>query len=276
MSGTGIVWLATFVSGLFLTFAWLGWRFFLIAGSPRKSPPDLPVAQTAVALPTIGDGGTTQGRTRISAARLPRGLPLALLAVLAVGGVVVGVVFSFAGYIEPDPLSVVEMPRQAHIQGALNPERLVPPPALPPSLFIGVDRPALESADRDWRKLDRQFAAKVLLVFERLRERGYTFALLEGYRSPERQDLLAAMGSHVTSAKAFQSKHQYGMAVDIAPLRDQRFVVSERDPWAMAAYLALGEEAARAGLEWGGRWWFKDYGHIELAAALPAPAAQGR
>lgn len=276
MSGPGIVWLATFVSGLFLTFAWLGWRFFLISGSPRRSPPDMSIAQTAVVLPEIGDRSTAKTRAWIYGARLPRGLPLALVAVLAVGGVVVGVVFSFAGYIEPDPLSVVEMPRQAHIQGALNPERLVPPPALPPSLFIGVDRPALESADRDWRKLDRQFAAKVLLVFDRLRERGYDFALLEGYRSPERQDLLAAMGSHVTSAKAFQSKHQYGMAVDVAPLRDQRFVVSERAPWAMAAYLALGEEAARAGLEWGGRWWFKDYGHIELAAALPAPATQGR
>lgn len=276
MSGTGIVWLATFVSGLFLTFAWLGWRFFLIAGTPRKPPQEMPTAQAATAPHPVGVGGTTNVRTKLFGARMPRGLPLALVAVLMVGGIVVGVVFSFAGYIEPDPLSVVEMPRQAHIQGALNPERLVPPPALPPSLFIGVDRPALESADRDWRKLDRQFAAKVLLVFERLRERGYTFALLEGYRSPERQDVLAAMGSHVTSAKAFQSKHQYGMAVDVAPLRDQRFVVSERDPWAMAAYLALGEEAARAGLDWGGRWWFKDYGHIELAAALPAPATQGR
>lgn len=276
MSGTGIVWLATFVSGLFLTFAWLGWRFFLIAGTPRRSPQEMPTAQAAAALHPVGVGGTTNVRTRFFGARMPRGLPLALVAVVMVGGIVVGVVFSFAGYIEPDPLSVVEMPRQSHIQGALNPERLVPPPALPPSLFIGVDRPALESADRDWRKLDRQFAAKVLQVFDRLRERGYTFALLEGYRSPERQDVLAAMGSHVTSAKAFQSKHQYGMAVDVAPLRDQRFVVSERDPWAMAAYLALGEEAARAGLDWGGRWWFKDYGHIELAAALPAPATPRR
>jgi peptidoglycan L-alanyl-D-glutamate endopeptidase CwlK len=236
----------------------------------------MPTAQTAATLLPVGGGGTAKVRTKYFAARLPRGLPLALLAVLVVGGIVVGAVFSFAGYIEPDPLSVVEMPRQAHIQGALNPERLVPPPALPPSLFIGIDRPALESADRDWRKLDRQFAAKVLIVFERLRERGYEFALLEGYRSPERQDLLAGMGNHVTSAKAFQSKHQYGMAVDVAPLRDQRFIVSERDPWAMNAYLALGDEAARAGLDWGGRWWFKDYGHIELAAALPAPATLGR
>lgn len=274
MSGTGIVWLAAFVSGLFLVFAWLGWRFFLIAGSPRKSKYDVPMASTAAVASPVG-GGLAKVRTKLLGALLPRGLSLALVAVVVVGGVVVGVVFSFAGYIEPDPLSVAEMPRQAHIQGALNPERLVPPPALPPSLFVGVDRPALETADRDWRKLDQKFALKVLTVIERLRERGYDFALLEGYRSPERQDVLAAMGSHVTSAKAFQSKHQYGLAVDMAPLRDQRFVVSERDPWAMKAYLALGEEAARAGLDWGGRWWFKDYGHIELAAA-PASATPGR
>lgn len=272
MSGTSIVWLATFVSGLFLVFAWLGWRFFLVGGSPAEAAVAVAEAQAAVTPAPLG--AAEKLKTRKFAARVPRGLPLALLAVLVVGGAVVGAVFSFAGFIEPDPFSVAEMPRQAHIQGALNPERLVPPPALPPSLFIGVDRPALETADRDWRKLDQQFALKVLTVFERLRERGYTFGLLEGYRSPERQDLLAAMGSHVTSAKAFQSKHQYGRAVDVAPLRDQRFVVSERDPWAMQAYLALGEEAARVGLDWGGRWWFKDYGHIELAAASPAPAGR--
>ena len=80
------------------------------------------------------------------------------------------------------------------------------------------------------------------------------------------------MGSHVTSARAFQSKHQFGMAVDLAPLRDGRLIISERDPWAMEAYLALGEEAEKAGLIWGGRWWFKDYGHVEIAESIKAIA----
>jgi peptidoglycan L-alanyl-D-glutamate endopeptidase CwlK len=42
-----------------------------------------------------------------------------------------------------------------------------------------------------------------------------------------------------------------------------RLVISERDPWAMQAYQALGEEAEKAGLVWGGRWTLRDYGHIE-------------
>lgn len=63
--------------------------------------------------------------------------------------------FSLSEWISPDPLAALEMHRQAHIQVALNPERLVPPPALPPSLFMGSERPALETADRDW---EAQFA----------------------------------------------------------------------------------------------------------------------
>ena len=108
----------------------------------------------------------------------------------------------------------------------------------------------------------------VLQVFLRLQERGYAFALLEGYRSPERQDQLAAMGGHVTNARAFPSRHQYGLSVDIAPMKEGRLVISERDPWAMKAYEALGEEAERLGLVWGGRWSLKDFGHIEAKVDL--------
>ncbi|RIX42066.1 MAG: M15 family peptidase [Rhodocyclales bacterium GT-UBC] len=162
------------------------------------------------------------------------------------------------------------MDRQVHIQGALNPERLVPPPVMPPSLFVGSERLALETADRDWGHLNPVFAQSVLRLLARLQERGYVFVLLEGYRSPERQDLLADAGAHVTGARAFQSKHQFGFAVDLAPLREGRLVISEREPWAMAAYQALGEESERGGLVWGGRWWFKDYGHVEIAGSLAA------
>ena len=150
----------------------------------------------------------------------------------------------------------------------LNPERLVPPPALPPALFVSSERPALETADRDWSRLNPRFTQPVLRILARLASRGYTFALLEGYRSPERQEKLADLGNHVTNARAFQSKHQYGVAVDLAPVRDGKLVISERDPWAMEAYVALGEEAEKDGLTWGGRWWFKDYGHVEMTGSI--------
>ena len=98
-----------------------------------------------------------------------------------------------------------------------------------------------------------------------LRERhGYDLALLEGYRSPVRQERLAASGSHVSNARAFQSYHQYGLAADCAFVREGRLVISERDSWAMHGYRLYGEVAEAAGMVWGGRWTMMDFGHTEL------------
>jgi peptidoglycan L-alanyl-D-glutamate endopeptidase CwlK len=107
----------------------------------------------------------------------------------------------------------------------------------------------------------------VLRLFARMEERGYSLVLLEGYRSPDRQDRLANLGAQVTNARALQSRHQFGLAADIAPLRDGRLVISERDPWAFEVYQALGQEAEALGLIWGGRWKLRDYGHVEVVPA---------
>jgi len=256
-----VVGLVAFLSGVLSLLSWIGWRFFVATASISETPPVSAVISSAthraswstrfgLALPTFRQLGS-------------------ILLVLFVGGSVIGGVFLFSSSIIPDPLSALEMDRQGHIQAALNPERLVPPPALPPSMFVGSERPALETADRDWTKLSADFTQPVLRILGRLQERGYTFALLEGYRSPERQEMLADIGGHVTNARAFQSKHQFGLAVDLAPVRDGRLVISELDPWAMQAYVALGEEIEKAGLVWGGRWSFKDYGHVEMSGVRP-------
>lgn len=105
----------------------------------------------------------------------------------------------------------------------------------------------------------------MLLVFRLMEERyGYKVTLLEGYRSPDRQNKLAALGGSVTNASAFQSYHQYGLAADCAFLRDGKVVISEKDPWAMRGYQLYGETAESVGLTWGGRWKMMDLGHIEL------------
>lgn len=148
----------------------------------------------------------------------------------------------------------------------------MPPPPLPPEAFVDAITQApslrLDKADRDWSKLNPAFAQEVLRLVAKLKQRGFPMTLLEGYRSVERQNLLAGKGSHVTQAKGGESKHQYGLAVDLAPVRDGKVVISEKDAWAMQAYQALGEEAAAAGLTWGGKWSFKDYGHVERAGSL--------
>lgn len=164
----------------------------------------------------------------------------------------------------PAPVAGVQADR---VRLALTEDKLVPPPPLPPSAFVDAIAQApslrLDKADRDWGKLNPDFAQLVLRLAKRMEARGFPMTLLEGYRSPERQDMLAAKGPNVTRARGGQSRHQLGLAVDLAPVRDGKVVISERDPWAMQAYQALGEEAAASGLTWGGNWSFKDYGHIE-------------
>jgi peptidoglycan L-alanyl-D-glutamate endopeptidase CwlK len=151
----------------------------------------------------------------------------------------------------------------------LKGEQLAPPPPLPPEVFttheVLILRPTLVSASRDWQLLHPEYAQRLLIVFKLMKEKyGYDMALLEGYRSPERQDALAQMGNHVTGAKAYQSYHQHGLAADVAFLRDGKLVISEREPWAMAGYQNYGELAESVGLTWGGRWKMMDFGHTEL------------
>jgi peptidoglycan L-alanyl-D-glutamate endopeptidase CwlK len=158
----------------------------------------------------------------------------------------------------------------------LRGERLVPPAPLPPLAFTTAEvelvRPMLGSASRNWEQLDPGFSQRLLLAFRIMRERhGYDMALLEGYRSPERQNQLASMGSSVTNARAFQSYHQYGLAADCAFWRDGKLVISEKDPWAMRGYQLYGQVAESLGLTWGGRWKMLDLGHIELRVAGGLP-----
>ncbi len=151
----------------------------------------------------------------------------------------------------------------------LRGERLAAPQPLPPAAFTTVEvtlvRPMLAGANRNFDLLDAEFAQRLLTVFRVMREQhGYDMVLLEGYRSPERQNQLADAGSHVTNARAFQSYHQFGLAGDCAFLRGGRVVITEKDPWAMRGYRLYGEVAEAAGLTWGGRWKMMDFGHTEL------------
>lgn len=159
-------------------------------------------------------------------------------------------------------------PGNQQVVHLLQGEQLVPPPPLPPDVFmtaeVAVVRPMLASADRRWDRMDPEFVQRVLAVFKIMKaEHGYDMALLEGYRSPERQTMLAAKGSSVTMAGAWQSYHQYGLAADCAFYRDGKLLISEKDPWAMRGYQLYGQVAEQLGLTWGGRWQMMDLGHLE-------------
>lgn len=163
----------------------------------------------------------------------------------------------------------VEALPDAQIAALLRGEQLVPPSAPPPLAFSTQEvvqvRPMLVSASRNWGLMHPEFSQRLLLAFKIMKEKyGYDMALLEGYRSPARQDELAQLGSAVTNARAFQSWHQYGLAADCAFWRNGKLVISEKDPWAMRGYQLYGEVAEQLGMTWGGRWKMMDLGHTEL------------
>ncbi|MBB5610127.1 MULTISPECIES: M15 family metallopeptidase [unclassified Janthinobacterium] len=155
------------------------------------------------------------------------------------------------------------------VSDLLRGEQLVPPPTLPPLFFTTTEvtqlRPMLDGASRNWQLLDHDYAQRLLLVFKIMKEmHGYDMVLLEGYRSPARQNLLAAAGPQVTNAKAFQSYHQYGLAADCAFMHEGKLIISEKNAWAMRGYHLYGVTAESVGLRWGGRWTMMDFGHTEL------------
>jgi len=190
----------------------------------------------------------------------------------------------------------VEPAANSQILELLRGERLVPPTAPPPAVFITADADAaafeaqtgvvaiavpqqIVSADRRWERIDPDFQQRVLAVYRLMREQyGYEMVLVEGYRSPERQAELARKGRGTTLAGAGQSCHQYGLAVDSAPIRGGKLQWDMRDPWTRRGYELYGQLAQQAGLEWGGAWRsIKDYVHLEnKAACRAARRAAGR
>ena len=118
--------------------------------------------------------------------------------------------------------------------------------------------------DRKWDKMNARYKQRLLMVFKIMKEQhNYELVLLEGYRSPARQNILAG-NPNTTRAREYQSYHQFGLAADVAFKRNGKVVISERDPWAMRGYQLYGQVAESVGLAWGGRWKsIQDYGHTE-------------
>ena len=265
---TSLLWLVLlFMASLLTALTWVGLRFFCTSAGPMPHPS--PAARTRwclqrYRLPQL------RGVFRLSAILAPLKSRVAIwvATTMMLVGFTVTLTLTLAKYIDPPPMTGEDMGPTDSVGGILREETLVPPQPLPPSLFFGTESFDLEHADRDWSKLDAGFKNTVLQLFGRMESRGYQMALLEGFRSAERQGMLANKGPSVTHARVGQSRHQYGLAADVAPMRQGRLVISERDPWAAAAYQALGEEAGKLGLTWGGSWTFRDLGHVENAARI--------
>ena len=106
------------------------------------------------------------------------------------------------------------------------------------------------------RQSDKVIAAMSLL--------GHQVRIVEGYRSPERQTELynqgrTTKGNIVTNAKAGESLHQYGVAVDFV-FRKEGYNATNKQ-WKL-----LGDIGKAHGFEWGGDWTggFVDKPHFEM------------
>lgn len=118
---------------------------------------------------------------------------------------------------------------------------------LPPRRSI---KPSKPGPDRDWGKLQPEFARRLRLVFADLEARGWKPVLNEGWRSPERAAALAQAGSGVE-----RSMHCYGLAADVREARS-----GWGDP---LFFQALGAAAEAEGMTWGGRWKRADATHVQ-------------
>lgn len=87
--------------------------------------------------------------------------------------------------------------------------------------------------------------------------KGEGFTVVETYRTPEKQKVLYAQGRTtegdiVTKANAWESYHNYGLALDISHTPSE-----------------IVEAFEKAGFEWGGRWEsFKDLPHFQMTFGL--------
>jgi peptidoglycan L-alanyl-D-glutamate endopeptidase CwlK len=87
--------------------------------------------------------------------------------------------------------------------------------------------------------------------------KGEGFFIVETYRTPEKQDILYEQGRTIegdiiTKARAWESYHNYGLALDISHTPSE-----------------VVDAFENAGFEWGGRWEsFKDTPHFQMTFGL--------
>lgn len=153
--------------------------------------------------------------------------------------------------------------------------------------FTGFDDNAAEtvmngldkvSSDR-LAKVHPELAKRVVAVIEALMNRGIEVRVVQGLRTYAEQDALYAQGrtkpgKRVTNARGGYSNHNFGLAVDLCPFKDGEPQWDDD-----AAFNAIGQEAKRQALEWGGDWTkLVDKPHIQLHGLTVAQcrAAYGR
>lgn len=122
------------------------------------------------------------------------------------------------------------------------------------------------SSENRLKKVHPELASRVRQAIENLEKAGMQIEVVQGLRTFAEQDALFAQGRTkpgkvVTNARGGQSNHNYGLAVDVVPF------ANGKPNWEApnSIWMAIGSEAEKLGMEWGGNWKkFIDKPHIQL------------
>jgi peptidoglycan L-alanyl-D-glutamate endopeptidase CwlK len=182
-------------------------------------------------------------------------------------------------------INKIRVSQLINIPSALAP-MLRPPPELQPIAPIPdgtdlIDSSAFAAMDKrgKTKKINPLFRQRLAMLAELLAQRGMQTLITDGLRTFAEQDDLFAQGRTtpgpiVTNARGGQSNHNYGLAVDMYPVINNR-VFTDVPPGASVEFRRMfhaiqdvaGEEAERLGLFWGARFsGITDTPHIQLLA----------
>jgi hypothetical protein len=151
----------------------------------------------------------------------------------------------------------------------------VPGPHPGISLFeqaTGTAPPPVRSGNRNMQivsGLDERLQPLAIRFLQLAAEQGIPLVLTQGYRSTEEQNRLyeqgrTTPGDVVTHVRGGKSKHNFGLAFDVAPVNDkgQPYYPNDEQLWQR-----IGQIGESLGLRWGGNWpaAYKDRPHFELS-----------
>jgi hypothetical protein len=116
----------------------------------------------------------------------------------------------------------------------------------------------------DLQSLHPYFRDKIYQLINNCKAKGIELEVVESYRTHAKQREYYRMGRKYTRSTGGKSKHQYGLAVDVVPVKDSIAVWDNVYLWKK-----IGAEGEKLGLRWGGRWRSPyDPAHFEWTGGL--------
>ena len=122
------------------------------------------------------------------------------------------------------------------------------------------------ASDNRLKKVHPELAKRVRMLIDTFAQSGVQLEVVQGLRTFAEQDALFAQGRSkpgqvVTRARGGQSNHNYGLAIDLVPYSNGKPNWNAPN----SIWSAIGAEAEKLGLEWGGDWKrFIDRPHVQL------------